>query len=51
MVMSGRGNKKTQSYSYWCHIKALCIINICYKYDISELPIFEENNILIFLGV
>ena len=44
-------NQKTQSHDYWCHIKTLCIINICYKYKISELPIFEENDILVFLGV
>ena len=44
-------NQKTQSYNYWCHIKILCIINIYSKYEISKLPICEENNILVFLGV
>ena len=44
-------NLKTQRYNYWCHIKTLCIINICYKYEISELSIFQEHNILVFLGV
>ena len=44
-------NRKILSYNFWCHIKTVCIINICNEYEISELPIFEENNILVFLGV
>ena len=44
-------NEKIENYNYWCHVKTLCIINIRYKYEISKLHIFEENNILVFLGV
>ena len=48
---SWEGIKRLKNYNYWCHIKILCIRNICYKYEISKLPIFEENNILVFLRV
>ena len=44
-------NQEHQSYNHWCHIKTLCMINICYKNEISKRPIFEECNILVFLGV
>ena len=43
-------SKEAKLY-YWCHINKVSIINICNEYEISEPPIFEENNILVFLAV